>query len=826
MSDLPAKAQRGQRLPADSFVLDEVQRLAHIGWWEWIVAEDLIRVSDGLYELYGVDPETFPGTFAAFIELVHPDDRPRILDHVKNAMTDPSPFEVTHRIIRPDGAVRWIRGHARIKSGASGLPERLYGTAQDVTEHRQAEDRLRESEEKWRALVENVPDYILNCDTEGRIVFINRFQPGLDATQVLGKNMLDYVLPEEKDRLHRIFKRVLKSGTPEHYEIAGMGPFGVPAWYLSRMGVVRREGRIEGVTIIACDVTEKKRAEEEVRLLQSIAIAVNETSCLEESLRVTLSKICEATGWDFGQAFYPSADSSALQPGPCHDSTSGQFGRFRECTLKSTFGYGIGLPGRAWALMRPVWVSDAATDEGFTRADAAAEAGIRAGFAIPILAGKNDVAVILEFFVRQERRMDERFVQIVTAVGAQIGALVRRKKAELELERARSHFAVFMDNSPALAWIKNEDLRYIFVNKPWQKFFGHELTDVLDKDDFHLWPQEVAEQLRANDQAVLRRGGSLRTDEQVPAPDGESHEWIVYKFPLKGDGGETLLGGFAVDVTEHNRAVERLRVSEKKFKALVDSVKDYAIFMLSPEGAVTTWNTGAERLTGYTASEAVGKPLGKLFADRTGGFDADGGLMRARAEGRLEVEVLMKRKEGEPFRAHLEIDPLGGEGQRDGYAAVARDVTEERLLEEGLRESEKTLQRRNYALSEILGQIELEKRAMNEAVLGNVERLLIPNLQKLRTRSSKVEKRYLDLLERNLREMTGSFGSAISSRYWKLTPKEIEICNMIKAGLTSKDISKMLNVSPLTVETHRTKIRHKLGIKNKEVNLTSYLQSI
>ncbi|MCG3175531.1 MAG: hypothetical protein MOGMAGMI_00464 [Candidatus Omnitrophica bacterium] len=814
----------GTPSPVDPSLLAEAQRLARIGWWEWQVAADRITASEGLYELYGVDPDTFKGTFAAFIELVHPEDRQVILGLVQRALTDPAPFEVVHRLVRPDGQVRWTRGRARIKLGPDGSPERLYGTAQDITEQKDAEVRLKESEERWRALVENLPDYILNCDTEGRIVFINRFQPGFNEDQVLGKPMLDYILPEEKEKMSRVFRRVLKSGTPEHYEIGGMGPFGVPAWYLCRMGVVRRDGRIEGVSIIACDITEKKRAEEEVRLLQAIALGINDASDLEGSLRVTLERICQTTGWEFGQVFFPSEEGDTLRAGPFYDATGGQFGEFREASERQAFGYGAGLPGRAWALAKPCWVNDAASDESFLRSTVAAAVGIRAGFAIPALAGR-DVAAILEFFVRSERRMDERFVQIVTAVAAQIGGLIRRKQAEKDLERTRAHFEAFMDNSPALAWIKSEDLRYLFVNKPWERFFGRAMKDVVNKDDLELWPSAVAEELRSNDRRVLAAGQAIHADERVPAPDGGEHEWIVYKFPLVGNAGEKLLGGFALDVTERNRALERLRDSEQEFRVLVDGVQDYAIFMLSPEGTVTSWNSGAERLSGYTAAEMIGRPLETLFADRRSSPESFRLLERARTEGRCEAEVrLRSAQRAEGLLANLAIDRIGqGEG---GFAVVARDVTEERRVEEGLRRSEKSLQQRNFALSEILGQIEMEKRAMNEAVLGNVERLLIPNLQKLRTRSSRVERRYLDLLERNLREMTGSFGSAISSKHWKLTPKEIEICNMIKAGLTSKDISTMLNVSPLTVETHRTKIRKKLGLQNKEVNLTTYLQGI
>ena len=83
----------------------------------------------------------------------------------------------------------------------------------------------------------------------------------------------------------------------------------------------------------------------------------------------------------------------------------------------------------------------------------------------------------------------------------------------------------------------------------------------------------------------------------------------------------------------------------------------------------------------------------------------------------------------------------------------------------------------------------------------------------------------MEMLEENLREITVGFGLELSRKMHRLTQKEIELCSMIKQGLTSKEIGAMLNISPRTVETHRTHIRKKLGITGPEVNMTTYLKS-
>jgi len=82
------------------------------------------------------------------------------------------------------------------------------------------------------------------------------------------------------------------------------------------------------------------------------------------------------------------------------------------------------------------------------------------------------------------------------------------------------------------------------------------------------------------------------------------------------------------------------------------------------------------------------------------------------------------------------------------------------------------------------------------------------------------------LLQYHLEELTSSFGRKITEKSVRLTPREIEICNMVKGGLASKEISNLLNISCQTVEKHRKNIRHKLGISNKDINLTSFLQKL
>ena len=105
-------------------------------------------------------------------------------------------------------------------------------------------------------------------------------------------------------------------------------------------------------------------------------------------------------------------------------------------------------------------------------------------------------------------------------------------------------------------------------------------------------------------------------------------------------------------------------------------------------------------------------------------------------------------------------------------------------------------------------------------------KLIFPILIKLRRKGTALDRQHVALLEYNLKEVTSGFGRAIGDHRWKLSPREIEICDMIKKGLSTKEMSGLLSTSLRTVDNHRNRIRKKLEISQKNINLTTYLQSL
>jgi PAS domain S-box-containing protein len=123
--------------------LAEAQELAHLGSWEWSIAENRVSWSNELFHIYGLDPGT-EVTYGSYLEHIHPDDRQLVRDTVTQALRDREPFSFDHRIVRPDGTVRWIHGRGRVILDPLGEPKRMVGTSQDITESKGL-DELREN---------------------------------------------------------------------------------------------------------------------------------------------------------------------------------------------------------------------------------------------------------------------------------------------------------------------------------------------------------------------------------------------------------------------------------------------------------------------------------------------------------------------------------------------------------------------------------------------------------------------------------------------------------------------------------------------------------
>nr|WP_250901730.1 MULTISPECIES: PAS domain-containing sensor histidine kinase [unclassified Dyella] len=203
--------------------------------------------------------------------------------------------------------------------------------------------------------------------------------------------------------------------------------------------------------------------------------------------------------------------------------------------------------------------------------------------------------------------------------------------------------------------------------------------------------------------------------------------------PASGDGSEH--SGFAIllhDLTEARQAAETLRRSEEQFRILVQGVIDYAIYLIDPEGKVSSWNAGAQRIKGYAPREIIGKHFSTFYTDEDRERDLPAkGLATAARIGRFENEGWRVRKDGSRFWAHIVIDRiLDDQGRHVGYAKITRDITARREAEQELANTREALfhAQKMEAVGQLTGGVAHDFNNLLMAVIGNLE-LLIRRLQ-------------------------------------------------------------------------------------------------
>jgi len=249
--------QRSERLVA---LLGEAQSVAHIGTWEWHVSSDEVAWSRELYRIYGLKLGGPPASYGDLLSYVHPEDRDAVDRTLRRALVEHAPFDFEHRVVRPDGATRIVHGRGQVTTDDSGNPVRIFGTAQDVTDQRRAEEQFRE-------LVESAPDAMVIVNEEGRIVLVNAQAERLFgyARQELLDREVEVLVPERFRASHPGHR----GGYFLDSETRAMGA-GLDLWGLKKDGT---EFAVEislsplpteqGILVSSAirDITERKRAD-------------------------------------------------------------------------------------------------------------------------------------------------------------------------------------------------------------------------------------------------------------------------------------------------------------------------------------------------------------------------------------------------------------------------------------------------------------------------------------------------------------------------------------------------------------------------------------
>ncbi len=283
------------------------------------------------------------------------------------------------------------------------------------------------------------------------------------------------------------------------------------------------------------------------------------------------------------------------------------------------------------------------------------------------------------------------------------------------------------------------------------------------------------------------------------------------------------------DITERRRLEGELKDSDDRFRRLFETAKDGLLLIDKESGSIVNANKAIANLLGHSSEELIGKKLSDvgLLTDIK---DFKETINELELFGLIDiVDTHIETKQG----LAISVDIYLVDRARFVQCNV-RDITERKLAEEELRRSRDEIEVKvaeleefNAALRVLTRQRERDKKELEDRIAVNIQELITPSIEQLKKISLDQKARTcLDLLESNLREITGPFLQNLRSKYHNLTFVEIQVANLIKEGRSSKEIAESLHISRSTVDSHRNNIRRKLELRKTKTNLRTYLLSL
>jgi PAS domain S-box-containing protein len=296
--DITDRKKAEEKLKNSEAMLARAEAIAHVGCWEREIPSQKVSWSDETYRIFGFKPQECEITESLFLEHIHPDDRARIENSIGEAIENDRPLDNEFRIVRHDGEIRWARGKAEVMRSEDGVPSGLFGTILDVTERKQAEEQQRESEQKYRILVEQADDGIILVQ-DAVMKYVNPHMAkllGATVEEMTGSFIADYIDDADADKVIEMHRRRLAGEElPSIYETTLKRRDGRPVQSELNVGVVTYRGR-PATQVIVRDITERKRIEEALRSSQEAAVAILNAS--QEPIF-----LIDASGRDTGSKF-------------------------------------------------------------------------------------------------------------------------------------------------------------------------------------------------------------------------------------------------------------------------------------------------------------------------------------------------------------------------------------------------------------------------------------------------------------------------------------------------------------------------------------------
>jgi diguanylate cyclase (GGDEF)-like protein/PAS domain S-box-containing protein len=508
LSDL---SQRTAALEASQADLNRAQTIGNIGSWTCDPTNGTMRLSAETCRIFGL-PQGTTGNHEGYLTRVHPEDRAAVHLAWQSALDNGDAFDNEHRIIVGE-QIRWVRQKAEMSFDGGTRPKHCVGTTQDITERRTAVEALREQEEFFRLITENIGDFIAVLDLDGRRLYnspsYHRFF-GVER-DLRGTDSFAEIHPDDQEHVRQVFRETIQSGVGHQIEYrfrTADGRFRL----LESLGSVIRdsEGRVARVVVVSHDITERKQIEETLRLTRiSVDAASDALFWITPDARFVDANVAACRSLGYTREELLDLKVSDVDPHYNLEQWTGHFTALKE--------------------------QGSLTFESEHRA--------KNGRVFPVEIAANYVQLGSE----------DRNCAFVRDIS-------ERKRTEELMRESEQHFRTLANGGSTLIWTSGLDKLCNYFNEPWLRFTGRSLEkEVGDGWLQGVHPDDLDHCLQSYVEAFDRRE-AFSMEYRLRHVDG-SYRWIRDDGNPRYDSQGAFLGyiGFCVDISLQKEAEEKIR---------------------------------------------------------------------------------------------------------------------------------------------------------------------------------------------------------------------------------------------------------------------------
>ena len=545
--------------------LKEAEQLARIGYWERDLVADRITTSEETRRILGRQLQSI--SQAELQEMIHIDDRQLQEQRLTEALEGGGPYDLEVRIVRPDGEVRLL--HVRndeVTYDQSGRPTRMFGTVQDITERKRAEDSLREREALFEVLTENSDDLIRLHELDGRSIYAS---PAV--LRLLGENpanLFDDIHPEDLENGRQWWQHILTGGR-DRIEWRVRDIVGVWHWVESRGSIVQYEGKPRVMTVCR-DISERKLAEQALRRSERV---------LREA-----EELGHTGSWE-------------------HDLVTGEIFNTDE-NLRLFFGDDRSKGARFEDYIDAVHPDDRAYVRG-RHAQLLAEGGPHdIEFRVVWPDGSLHVLVGRAIVVRNDSG------EAIRVYGTNV-EITERKKAEQSVQESQQLLELVLATLPVGVAVTDLAGDILLINAASKRIWGDTIVSGRErwaqtKGFWHDSGKRIAPTELASVRALSEGKTSLNELMDIETYDGQQKTIQHSAAPVRNAEG-VIVGAVVVneDVTERVRAEDAVRKNEEQLRDVIDTIPVIA-FVSMPDGSNEFTNQSWQEYTGLSVKDTAG----------------------------------------------------------------------------------------------------------------------------------------------------------------------------------------------------------------------------